>query len=951
MAKKYKLMKNGETIYPCSITDAIVNPNTRNTVTEDFDLVGLKFTTKRDTSIGKNMFNKNDVKNSLFINASGVLSSSPYYVVSNFIPVKPLAYYILSGASIGGAYNAFYDENLKFLSAFKENAVESPKNAKWARLSISNTAINTAQFEQNEHATAYEEYTDDYYFEQQIKEILLSINNSSSDILYVGKNIFNKSKSITIDSSFTPTSTDNLDDVVLRKASVVQSKIQYNSTYALTTRLYFGNNQEITFSGCSNINVNTAYYFDKYGNYIGAGGKVGKAYQNEKEGAYYVRFRILETDIERNLQAEYGSEATEYEPYAKKIEEEYLPDDLVRKEEYENVKKQVEKIDSELELFVKLEEGKNLYNTNNDSYTVTQEEDSYIMTNNNTGEKTDISQIIGSVYDTLPDGMIKGITFNTNGTGWAYNKYYSTTPKFKFNGNSQLTISGNLNQSFLSPRQFRDDGTFMKSSAIKESDGAYVRWRIDSEDVNKNIQVEYGSEATEYEPYTDPYMPNKYLPKEVVREYTTLILPTNLYFMANKKQNLYYRQAINCSSQKKDVLFQESRSDYPVYDRQLNGTLSTEITFNNTLKIISDDKTLYEKVHKFIVVTAPSLAKKVKILATGNSITYNCFHLKALNEYLSADNVACTFLGTINVGIEDIYCEAQSGGNLNFISNPLGDAVIIHVSGVTTPPLTGDRYTASNGVEWTVRGTSLKINNGTYSGKIKFGDYIPDPNYGETGGTGNDADLFPRSGTMTKTKGNGDSKISYSQFDKAHYNPFWNPDTNELDFEYYFGYWEIEVPDIFILQWTRNDISTKDRIENAPNILKSIVDKFHTSYPTTKIIVASDSIDQEHKHYSNDTYAPGNDIIKFNTLKLFKQYMDIFQTDEYSNYVYLLPVYAKIDSVYGFGPLVEYVLNELYPNAKEYYLKDGYDGVHPPYEYGAKEIALAYEPLIIKLLQ
>lgn len=104
----------------------------------------------------------------------------------------------------------------------------------------------------------------------------------------------------------------------MRKASVVQSKIQYNSTYALTTRLYFGNNQEITFSGCSNINVNTAYYFDKYGNYIGAGGKVGKAYQNEKEGAYYVRFRILETDIERNLQAEYGSEATEYEPYAKK---------------------------------------------------------------------------------------------------------------------------------------------------------------------------------------------------------------------------------------------------------------------------------------------------------------------------------------------------------------------------------------------------------------------------------------------------------------------------------------------------------------------------------------------------------------------------------------------------------------------------------------------------------
>lgn len=40
MAKKYKLTKNGETIYPCSTTDAIVNPNTKKTVTEELE--GLK---------------------------------------------------------------------------------------------------------------------------------------------------------------------------------------------------------------------------------------------------------------------------------------------------------------------------------------------------------------------------------------------------------------------------------------------------------------------------------------------------------------------------------------------------------------------------------------------------------------------------------------------------------------------------------------------------------------------------------------------------------------------------------------------------------------------------------------------------------------------------------------------------------------------------------------------
>lgn len=39
MAKKYKLMKNGEVIYPCSTTDAIVNPNTKKTVTEEIESI------------------------------------------------------------------------------------------------------------------------------------------------------------------------------------------------------------------------------------------------------------------------------------------------------------------------------------------------------------------------------------------------------------------------------------------------------------------------------------------------------------------------------------------------------------------------------------------------------------------------------------------------------------------------------------------------------------------------------------------------------------------------------------------------------------------------------------------------------------------------------------------------------------------------------------------------
>ena len=72
----------------------------------------------------------------------------------------------------------------------------------------------------------------------------------------------------------------------------------------------------------------------------------------------------------------------------------------------------------------------------------------------------------------------------------------------------------------------------------------------------------------------------------------------------------------------------------------------------------------------------------------------------------------------------------------------------------------------------------------------------------------------------------------------------------------------------------------------------------------------------------------------------------------YSNYVTLVPLYALMDHIYGYGPLTEISLCDLYSDAKTTVGQNGRDGVHPKYsEGGLQELGRAYEPVILSLIE
>ena len=421
-----------------------------------------------------------------------------------------------------------------------------------------------------------------------------------------------------------------------------------------------------------------------------------------------------------------------------------------------------------------------------------------------------------------------------------------------------------------------------------------------------------------------------------------------------------------------------SNATLKVFDRQLSGVPVAASVFNNKLTLRKFGKLLQELQIKFNILANPSSHKTVKILDSGDSISDLGGWQVELKNLLEEDNVTVEYIGTMinrtkttgSSYAEDIWGEVQSGGNMSFITEPKGAAKILTVSGITELPVTGYPgiyYLDGNSISWVVRGFRLTAgSDGKYSGKLKLGKFSSDPNYGDgteddTSGTGN----FPSGGTITKTQsanGNtlaGDATITYTSADDARYNPFWNPSTDELDFKYYFDYWGFDAPDIFILQWGYNEVKSyedvnSESVQTARLRAKQIIDKFHNQYPDTKFVFGLEVYGAELMTFSGASNN-NNSPKKYSVLSFAEEIISLFEGNDdtgnpYSDYVTLVPVYAMMDNIYGYGSLSEKSLCDLY-GATTTVLQNGRDGVHPSYDSGGlREIGRAYEPVVLAII-
>ncbi len=949
MAKIYKLTKGGQTIYPATTTDAVVNPNGRKSLTTELSEIDARISGKKEYSVGKNIINPSNLTDGYYLGQDGSLKQLSSYCVTVYISIEGNTQYHISKTGVGGAYHVIFDDNLKVLTAIKDGTVTTPENAAYIRLSISKSQLGAAQMELGDVATSYEPFTDNYDNEQKFVRLETQMAADKTELetqmaadkteletqmadkksVSLGKNLFNK---LTVKNGYYIDASGNLKtNSTLSLSHYI--KVNPNTSYYI---------QNTNTGGASNV------WFDKEFNAIEEAAKSGVT--TSPSNAAYIRLSISTAVIDNAMFFE-GGTATPYESYT----ENYDNEQRFAKQEKEinNTNATLDTLQSQMP---KVVVGKNLFDPDKAG-------NGFLRQNGTVANST---TYVTSGYIAVEGG--KMITAHPLALGPIYFSQYDSDKTFITSTQNKQTLTITL-----------------------ESNTAYVRATFLASNYKTEGQIEYGSTATEYEPF-HYVISEESLPegigsgttqdevKQIINEEVfpaKLVLPFSLYFKANRQNNLYYKQAIKCSCHD-NFDFSVSNATLKVFDRQLSGVPVAASVFNNKLTLRKFGKLLQELQVKFNILANPSSHKTVKILDSGDSISDLGGWQVELKNLLEEDNVTVEYIGTMinrtkttgSSYAEDIWGEVQSGGNMSFITEPKGAAKILTVSGITELPVTGypgTSYLDGNNISWVVRGFRLTAgSDGKYSGKLKLGKFSSDPNYGDgteddTSGTGN----FPSSGTITKTQsanGNtlaGDATITYTSADDARYNPFWNPSTDELDFKYYFDYWGFDAPDIFILQWGYNEVKyyedvNSESVQTARLRAKQIIDKFHNQYPDTKFVFGLEVYGAELMTFSGGSNN-NNSPKKYSVLSFAEEIISLFEGNDdtgnpYSDYVTLVPVYAMMDNIYGYGSLSEKSLCDLY-GATTTVLQNGRDGVHPSYDSGGlREIGRAYEPVVLAII-
>lgn len=251
-----------------------------------------------------------------------------------------------------------------------------------------------------------------------------------------------------------------------------------------------------------------------------------------------------------------------------------------------------------------------------------------------------------------------------------------------------------------------------------------------------------------------------------------------------------------------------------------------------------------------------------------------------------------------------------------FLTSAAGVARKVTVTGVSEAPSTGypgTTYTDANDNSWSVRSSKIDEN----------GDgYMVVTNYGATE---DDFSNFPSAGTLTRvdtTSNEGDSQITYTAAAFCYHNPFINPSTGVLDISNYLDSWDLETPDLVLIQFTWNDLSTWASDSSVSSVVDNFVtavDHIHENLPNAKVILSIEPCGSinGNRDWNGKKYT----VLKFAKI-MIEQFED---NTAYSDWVYIAPSYAFVDLVYGYSSTTVTPC-ERYDSITE---NSGGDGVHP----------------------
>lgn len=444
---------------------------------------------------------------------------------------------------------------------------------------------------------------------------------------------------------------------------------------------------------------------------------------------------------------------------------------------------------------------------------------------------------------------------------------------------------------------------------------AYIQfYDFPSETQVGGTMVNYGEDVLDYEPFSSDG--TSYINNAIMENIAPIkmLVDEDIVLCSGKESNVYLDDMLianksNKGNYRKSLVntHYSSVADIGYVSNPAQGSKTGQ------LRVFSTNKTFNFNITTRCVNKLSG--RTINMLDIGSSYIDLGYISERQRTNYENDGLTVNMLGTM--GVDGKRHEARSGGQWTFVSNPMGRAVILNVSGVINLPTTGypgTTYMDSNGIKWTVRG--VVINEG--NGKLVLGPFNVDSNYtpGQSSSDNTEdydtyATNMPSSGTLTKTTNDttgtstesGDDNIVYSSKEIVYYNPFWNPSTNKLDFQYYINKWGFNAPDIVSFTFGSNDLGNyalvnKEAVNTVIERVKGVIDLLHTDYPYCKILLTTSC-------YGYCGYSPAECITPVREHNLQLYYKGLIETfgkgTDYSQYVSVVPTLFMIDRKNGFN--------------------------------------------------
>lgn len=153
--------------------------------------------------------------------------------------------------------------------------------------------------------------------------------------------------------------------------------------------------------------------------------------------------------------------------------------------------------------------------------------------------------------------------------------------------------------------------------------------------------------------------------------------------------------------------------------------------------------------------------------------------------------------------------------------------------------------------------------------------------------------IEPKIGILTKTEGPGSETVTINSVEEIDKNPFWNKDTQSVDWNWYLSKYGFKTPDIIVIDCWANSIRISP-IDQFIEQHKIFIDNIHSQLPNCKVIIPCCSRGK----LGREDIRSYIDLIGNNFVKLIDW---LENNEEYKEFVTLSSNLAWVDPVNGFN--------------------------------------------------